>query len=82
MEILLYHRPYCHLCEQMAQGLGPLAAELGVAVRAVDIESDPALEERYGLLIPILVHEDAEICRYHLDEAAVREAVAAKRARR
>ncbi len=81
MEIVLYHRPYCHLCEEMAQALAPVATELGLAVRMVDIDSDPALEERYGLAVPVLVHEDAEVCRYHFDEAAVRGAVAAKRAR-
>ncbi len=82
MEITLYHRPDCHLCEDMARALAPLAAELGMTVRAVDIESDPVLEERYGLDIPVLAHEGAEICRHRLDEAALRRFAQAKRARR
>ncbi|MHB1511754.1 MAG: glutaredoxin family protein [Acidiferrobacter sp.] len=81
MEIVLYHRPYCHLCEEMAQALAPIAAETGLVVRMVDVDSDPALEERYGLAVPVLVHEGAEVCRYRLDAAAVRAVVAAKRAR-
>ncbi len=80
MDILFYHRPDCHLCEDMARALAPLAAELGVTVRAVDIESDPDLEARYGLKVPVLVHGDTEICCYRLDEGAVRRAVDAKKA--
>ncbi|AWP22194.1 glutaredoxin [Acidiferrobacter sp. SPIII_3] len=82
MDIIFYHRSDCHLCEDMARALAPLAAELGVAVRAVDIESDPDLEARYGLKVPVLVHGGTEICCYRLDERAVRGAVAAKKARR
>lgn len=82
MEIILYHRPYCHLCEEMAQALAPVAGELGLAVRMVDVDCDPALAERYGLAVPVLVHEGAEVCRYRFDEAAVRAAVASKRGRR
>ncbi|WP_298134156.1 glutaredoxin family protein [Acidiferrobacter sp.] len=78
---MLYHRPDCHLCEDMARALQPLAARLGVTVCPVDIESDPDLETRYGLKVPVLVCEGTEICCYRLDEGAVRRIVAAKRAR-
>ncbi|WP_297361865.1 glutaredoxin family protein [Acidiferrobacter sp.] len=82
MDIVFYHRPDCHLCEDMARALAPLAAELGLTIRAVDIESDPDLEARYGLKVPVLAHDGTEICCYRLDEGAVRQAVAAKKARR
>ncbi len=81
MDIDLYHRPDCHLCEDMARALAPLAAELGLIVHAIDIESDPNLEARYGLKVPVLVHDGTEICCYRLDEDAVRRVAAAKKAR-
>ncbi len=80
MEIVLYHRPYCHLCDVLYQALEPLAVELALTVTRIDVDSDPRLEERYGSLVPVLVADGREICRYHLDEAALRRAV--KRAKR
>jgi len=36
-------------------------------VAVVDVDADSALEERYGILVPVLLHEEVEICHYHLD---------------
>lgn len=82
MDLTLYHRRYCHLCAEMAQQLRPLAVELGLAVQAVDVDEDPGLEERFGLLVPVLTYGDEEICRYRLDVPVLRRFIAAKRAKR
>ena len=82
MNLTLYHRPYCHLCEEMSAALAPIASELGLTVTRVDIETDAKLEARYGHLIPVLVCDASELCHYRLDESAVRRFVAAKRAMR
>ena len=72
MRLKLYGRTYCHLCEEMGQAL----RALGVAFDEVDVDSDPALEARYGELIPVLALPDGrEICHYRLDEAALGEAL-------
>lgn len=55
----LLSRPNCHLCEEMASAL----QELGLAFEAVNIEEDPVLEAEYGLVIPVLFHEDTEVAR-------------------
>jgi len=82
MNLIFYHRPYCHLCEEMDRALRALAAELDLVITPIDIESDPKLEERYGIRIPVLVCDDSELCHYHIDEAAIRQFVATKRATR
>ena len=58
--LLLYTRDGCHLCERAAEFLN----ELGLDWRAVDIESDPDLEARYGLTIPVVrcEHTKKELC--------------------
>lgn len=72
MRLTLYGRTYCHLCEDMALAL----RALGVAFVEVDVDSDPVLEQRFGELVPVLVDpQGREICRYHLDEVALRQAV-------
>lgn len=74
--LLLYGRTYCHLCTDMADGLRRLAADLDFSVRVVDVDADPALEARYGLRVPVLVHDGTELCHYFLDEPAVRRYLA------
>ena len=48
--VILYTRDGCHLCERAAD----LLDAAGVDWRAVDIDGDAALTERYGLVIPVL----------------------------
>ncbi len=68
--LVLYHRPGCHLCEQM---LAALYVTYGdeIEVSLVDVDSDPTLKERYGLRIPVLAAEDKVICEARLDEAVL-----------
>ena len=73
VELRLYGRRYCHLCDEMAAALAALQAGRIFSVRFVDIDDDPMLEERYGVDIPVLAHGDRELCRHRLDAAAVRE---------
>ncbi len=70
--LTLYSRSYCHLCDEMLAALAPLLGEYGVAVDVVDVDSDAALEQRFGTLVPVLLHADTELCHYHLDTAKVR----------
>jgi len=70
--LTLYGRIYCHLCDEMLAALAPLRAEFGFAVEVLDVDSDAALEERFGTLVPVLMHADTELCHYHLDAAKVR----------
>ena len=78
--LTLYGRAWCHLCDDMLAELAPLAAEFGAHIDVIDIDTDPELEARYDVLVPVLVHDGVELCHYRLDAARVREALAAARA--
>ena len=68
--LVLYHRRGCHLCEQMLAAIyGTYGDE--VEVELVDVDTDPALKERYGLRIPVLVTGQKVICEARLDEDAL-----------
>ncbi|MFA7292198.1 MAG: glutaredoxin family protein [Rhodocyclaceae bacterium] len=71
--LTLLSRTYCHLCHDMEAALAPLAAEFGAAVEVLDVDADDALETRWGELVPVLLHEDRELCHYFLDAAKVRD---------
>jgi hypothetical protein len=74
--LLLYTRPGCHLCEELAAELEPLLAGRA-AIRHVDISEDEGLERRYGLRIPVLADGERELSGYPLDKDAVERCLAA-----
>ena len=71
-ELLLYHRYGCHLCEEMLERLQELEAAWGFQVLVTDVDADPELVHRYNETVPVLEGAGAEICRYVLDEEALR----------
>ena len=48
--VILYSRTDCHLCEHV----GRMLDDAGAAWRVVDIDADPRLAARYGLVIPVV----------------------------
>lgn len=70
-ELTLYGRPSCHLCDDMRSALEAFRPQHDFSLREIDIDSDPALAERYGALIPVLADSGGEICHYFLDPAAL-----------
>ncbi|MCX7851670.1 MAG: glutaredoxin family protein [Caldilineales bacterium] len=59
MRLTLYGKPGCHLCEEAARLLAELAAEFDWDVTERDITADPALEERFRYLIPVVEVDNA-----------------------
>ncbi|RZA13739.1 MAG: glutaredoxin family protein [Lysobacteraceae bacterium] len=51
MELTLYQRDTCHLCDL---ALAVLAEARAPDFESVFIDEDPALEARYGLRVPVL----------------------------
>ena len=63
----------------MREALAPLAAAAGARVTEIDVDAHPALEERYGDFVPVLLQggvDGREVCHYHLDRARVAKALA------
>lgn len=74
-EVVLYSRPGCHLCAVAKQMLYALARTIPFALREVDIESDPALEKRFLLEIPVVEVEGEVVSAAPIDLDRVRAAV-------
>lgn len=74
-ELVLYTRAGCHLCDDMAHALRALLRGSDVRIRAVDVDSEAQLRERYGLRVPVLTLDDEVLCEARLDEEAVRDAL-------
>jgi hypothetical protein len=79
VQLTLLSRAYCHLCDEMREALAPLAIRAGAHVVELDVDADPALEAKFGDLVPVLllggVDGGVELCHYALDVARVRAAL-------
>lgn len=53
--VTLYTRPGCHLCEEARTLLARAGRGLDVTPVEVNIEDDPALQERYDVRVPVAV---------------------------
>ena len=67
--LTVYHRPDCHLCEEMIAGLRQLQARFPFDVGVIDVDGDPALAVRYGHSVPVLTHGEVELCRHRIEPA-------------
>lgn len=72
IDLTLYGRRGCHLCDEMVAELVRLQGELPFRLVQVDVDDDPALATRYGRLVPVLERDGVEVCHYFLDEARLR----------
>lgn len=68
MVFQLMFREYCSLCHQMRDALRPFQEEWGFQLEVIDVDEFPELEQKYNDLVPVLLHNDIEICHWHLDE--------------
>ena len=64
--VILYTKPGCHLCDKMKQEiLATNCAEL-YTLEEVDIETDPALLERYRNDIPVMSIDGVEAFKHRV----------------
>jgi glutaredoxin len=75
--LTLYSRPGCHLCEDMLAVIDSLPQRASFDVQVVDVSSDPDLERRYGLDIPVLLVDGTEAARHRVSEAELVRVLAA-----
>jgi len=75
VELVVYSRYGCHLCEDMLQLLRDFQTEMAYSVRVIDIDDDPALVEQYNDAVPVLTLRGEEICRHFLDLEALQKVV-------
>lgn len=72
LEVTLYTRPGCHLCDEAKLLITPVLAEFGAHLLEVNVDADPALAERHGLDIPVLFLAGRKIAKHRIDLAQFR----------
>lgn len=76
LEVTLYTRPDCHLCEEAKSQLAPLLREFGATLREVNIDADPVLRERYTNDVPVLFLGSRKVAKHRVALAQFRRQLA------
>ena len=76
----IYSRPGCHLCDEMKAVVERVAGSTTPAatIDVIDISSDPDLESRYGLEIPVLLVNGKKAAKYRVGEEELARIVDAR----
>lgn len=77
IEVTLYTRRGCGLCDEAADALRRLSRELRFTVTEHDVDADAELRDRYGDAVPVVATAGREIARAPIDPGALRAALTA-----
>ncbi len=72
LEVTLYTRPGCHLCEEAKAVMEPLLVEFGAKLCEVNIAGDAALEEQFGLDIPVVFVGSRKAAKHRVEREQFR----------
>jgi glutaredoxin len=67
LEVTLYTRTGCHLCDEAKSQIAPVLMEFGARLREVNIDADPVLRERYNVDVPVIFLGDRRIAKHRVD---------------
>jgi glutaredoxin len=81
LEVTMYSRPECHLCEEAKELIRPLLEEYGARFREVNIDEDAELARRYGWEIPVIFVGAQKAAKHRVDMRQFRRQLEEARAR-
>lgn len=68
VRLSVVQRHDCPLCEQMLTDLERLGRLHPLPpIDVIDVDSDPQLQRRHGLDVPVLLLQGSVVCRHRLD---------------
>ena len=73
--VVLVTRAGCHLCEEAEPVVARLAGEAGVPFALRSVDGDPELQALWSDHVPVVLLDDVELCRWWVDEPALRRAL-------
>jgi glutaredoxin len=75
-KLTLYTRPDCCLCDDARAMIDRARCEFSFELEEVDIASDPALVDRYGERVPVVLLNGLPIFELRVDEHELRGKIA------
>ena len=76
MRLTIYSKPGCHLCDEMKAVVHRvLDSHADMPLDEIDISTDAALLDRYGLEIPVLLIDGTKVAKYRVSEKELRRMI-------
>jgi glutaredoxin len=72
LDVTMYMREGCHLCEEAKANIAPVLAECGAKLHEVDIDDDPKLLERYTNDVPVIFIGSQFFAQHRVDVGRLR----------
>ena len=69
VEVVIYSGTGCHLCDVAKAAARAQRQRLGLDIRVIDIDGDPALEAAYREQIPVVFVAGSKAFKYRVDPA-------------
>ena len=73
MELFIYTRRDCSLCDEMERVIAAVAPCFNASLRRIEIDGDPELEARFGIEVPVLFVNDRKAFKYRCTERELRD---------
>jgi glutaredoxin len=68
LEVVVYSRKGCHLCEIVKESIVKLQKHAGFTWREVDVDSDVEIRRRYTDEVPVVFINGRKAFKYRIDE--------------
>ncbi|HET9531206.1 MAG TPA: glutaredoxin family protein [Blastocatellia bacterium] len=65
--VTLYTRPGCHLCDEAKSAIRSISPGEVFTLEEINIDSDPALVEKYGYDIPVVLINGIKVFKHRVD---------------
>jgi glutaredoxin len=72
LDVTMYMREGCHLCEAAKAAMAPVIAECGAKLHEVDIDDDPKLLARYTNDVPVIFVGSHFLAQHRVDVERLR----------
>jgi glutaredoxin len=67
LDLTIYSRPGCHLCEEAKSQIAPLMKEFDATLTEIDIDEDPVLRARYDYDVPVIFLGARKVAKHRVD---------------
>ena len=80
LDVTIYSRPGCHLCDEAKAQIAPLLKEFGARLTEINIDEDPELRARYDWDVPVIFLGVRKAAKHRVDLAQFRRQLREARA--
>jgi glutaredoxin len=67
LDLTIYSRPGCHLCEEAKSQIDPLLKEFGARLTEINIDEDPVLRTQYDYDVPVILLGTRKVAKHRVD---------------